>query len=824
MAKLTTLSGALDTSYSYFQNASGLYTSISSTQFKVGASTGYSYVVGGSGFSDNDKDGTVDVGTIAAIAVLFDNVTQISLTGLTLPVSSFNGLTQLSSLLSGNDLVTGSGLGDHIYGSQGNDTYRLGAGDDFFNGGAGKIIVRGGNGNDDIQGQAAGGDSQSLYGDLGDDTLKQSILAGSIAATVLVDGGGGNDQIVLYNSTGDTGAANLTLSVSGGAGNDLIEEGSALDPDLLAGAKLDGGSGTDTLRVRILTPGYMTSGVLANIEVLEIGSLITQPVSTAFLASFSQINSYSPFYPGQRDWLSFTLADGGAVDLSRSLCTGTSITLSAYGNQLIGTGSADYVNGGAGDDQFIGGAGNDLFHALTSSTGSTGYDEVQGGAGNDQFMMDESTTFAIDGGGGIDTASLSLQDFDSGYVFNARIAGSLTGIQLRPETAIRDVEAFSIVMTDFDDTFIDGGVGTNDTVNVLSGSDTVRLSGGRDYASAGPIAVSGTPEDVDETAIDRIQFDYRTAPAGLNMEAGPAFGYDPNGIPSITVFSGKDADKAAYWANAVNFDRVTVLGTAFADTLIGFRENDTLRGFDGDDVFVAQYGADTIDGGNGVDTLRLVFGTYYFSKASGSQVGAPDLATAGAKIDLALTTRQPLPATSSSSPISPPGSVIVLSIENIEGTRMADTLSGNASANLLRGMDGGDTLDGRSGADRLEGGGGADILIGGAGSDTLLGGSGNDIFRFKATTDSTTGAIDTISDFKAGDKIDLAAIDAMTGGTDDPFSFIGTAAFSKVAGQLRAVTDSAGVRVEGDVNGDGMADLVILVAGKGALVVGDFVL
>ncbi|MDP8995246.1 MAG: RTX toxin, partial [Pseudomonadota bacterium] len=69
------------------------------------------------------------------------------------------------------------------------------------------------------------------------------------------------------------------------------------------------------------------------------------------------------------------------------------------------------------------------------------------------------------------------------------------------------------------------------------------------------------------------------------------------------------------------------------------------------------------------------------------------------------------------------------------------------------------------------------------------------------------------------DKIDLARIDAdTTAAGNQAFTFIGSAPFSgsgnASAGQLRAEQIDAAAniwRVEGDVNGDGIADLVIQV-------------
>ena len=144
----------------------------------------------------------------------------------------------------------------------------------------------------------------------------------------------------------------------------------------------------------------------------------------------------------------------------------------------------------------------------------------------------------------------------------------------------------------------------------------------------------------------------------------------------------------------------------------------------------------------------------------------------------------------------------LLGAGNLSGT-------GNALAN---------TLLGNAGANTLSGGAGDDVLVGGGGKDSLSGGAGADVFRFLLASDSVKGSSrDVIKDFLAGvDRIDLTAIDAIAGtGTDDAFTFIGTAAFSKVAGQLRF--DAAKSILAGDVNGDAVADFEIALTGVSAL-------
>jgi Ca2+-binding RTX toxin-like protein len=120
-----------------------------------------------------------------------------------------------------------------------------------------------------------------------------------------------------------------------------------------------------------------------------------------------------------------------------------------------------------------------------------------------------------------------------------------------------------------------------------------------------------------------------------------------------------------------------------------------------------------------------------------------------------------------------------------------------------------DTIIGGSGNDTLVGGGGNDALHGGLGADTLTGGAGNDTFDYDTVLESTSASFDTITDFTAGDRIDLSGIDAVPGGGDSAFTFIGGGAFSGAAGQLRAVNSGAYWLIEADVNGDSVADFVL---------------
>jgi Ca2+-binding RTX toxin-like protein len=175
---------------------------------------------------------------------------------------------------------------------------------------------------------------------------------------------------------------------------------------------------------------------------------------------------------------------------------------------------------------------------------------------------------------------------------------------------------------------------------------------------------------------------------------------------------------------------------------------------------------------------------------------------------------------------------------NLTGGAAAETLTGNKGANKIAGGGGGDrlfgvagndTLDGGDGKDVLNGGAGRDVLAGGRGADKLTGGADADVFLFRKLVESTPGAAgrDTILDFKRGqgDKISLKAIDARADiKKNQAFSFIERDAFSGKSGELRYGKDGKHVIVQGDVDGDRVADFAIKIASVSTLVAGDFIL
>ncbi len=317
---------------------------------------------------------------------------------------------------------------------------------------------------------------------------------------------------------------------------------------------------------------------------------------------------------------------------------------------------------------------------------------------------------------------------------------------------------------------------------------------------------------------DEIRYD-GASDARIDLLAA-TLDYTPTGGGPVSFVSGIWGGYTI--ANGVEIEKAT--GGSGNDALLGNDGVNWLRGNDGDDVLMGRGGGDKLIGGLGFDTAS------YMDSEEGVRV---------------LTTIwNPLGSGDAD------GDVYV-SIEAIQGSNHDDFLRAGFGVELLQGMGGDDTLrgcfgddtflggdgdddiragtgndylDGEDGDDTLfggykndtlfggdgddylNGGGAKDFLNGGAGDDIMRGGNNNDIFAF-----TDLGGVDEILDFqKHRDQIDLSGLDAIDGGDMDAFDWIGSDAFSNTAGELRAYKSGGDNYVEGDTNGDGIADFVIV--------------
>lgn len=135
-------------------------------------------------------------------------------------------------------------------------------------------------------------------------------------------------------------------------------------------------------------------------------------------------------------------------------------------------------------------------------------------------------------------------------------------------------------------------------------------------------------------------------------------------------------------------------------------------------------------------------------------------------------------------------------------------------------------IDGWVGDDIVIGSAGDDRIALSFGRDVLTGGAGADVFLLDDERNSPVSYADTITDFVAGtDRLDVSGVDAKVNVRgEQAFAFIGTAAFSGAAGELRYEVSGGVTHVYGDYNGDRAADFQVDLTGALTLAASDFVL
>ncbi|NKM72106.1 cadherin domain-containing protein [Rhizobium laguerreae] len=276
----------------------------------------------------------------------------------------------ISSDVSGIDVKTGGG-NDQLEGTDGNDIFDGGAGNDTINGNVGDDKLTGSDGNDQI------------FGGAGNDVIR---------------GGAGDDKII----DGDNmSTAPEAFDIDAGDGNDAINLQS--HSSALSGL-IDGGAGTDTLRViePTLDPGMESIGLtgftIKNVEILETAAAGVF-ASAAQFESFDKIVIYDKT-GYENDVLSLILTDSAHADLSDELANRhVDIYGEAFGLDVKTGGGDDYFFGTEGNDKFEGGAGNDTLF------GGAGIDTAvfAGNFANYTFAMNNGDHILTSAKEGVDT-------------------------------------------------------------------------------------------------------------------------------------------------------------------------------------------------------------------------------------------------------------------------------------------------------------------------------------------------------------------------------------------------------------------------------------
>ena len=362
-----------------------------------------------------DSDGAGGPAAFRTIAVL-RNVVAASLTA-----ANFNAGVK----------PDGSPGGLDLQGTQGNDDLAGGAQDDVIRGLAGDDIIKGNGAEDHLFGDAGndtldGGDgSDVLEGGDGDDKLTDSA-----GASNRLDGGAGNDELILSTSgsmSGGDGDDRLAVGISydgiskitatGGAGRDVFDLGYMRSYETLTITDFTPGAGGDTIDMRTMVGWgpYSTANPFGtSLRMSQVGAdtLIefrAKGVDGNF-GDFKPLLRLLGVQAAQLGWESFAggLSPDGSSRLGPRFGSERSESLHGTGldDTLDSKGGYDSLFGYAGADTLRGGDGNDWLD------GGSGDDFLDGGAGRDTAVWDPGTiikyqrsgdTVTVTSSAGVDT-------------------------------------------------------------------------------------------------------------------------------------------------------------------------------------------------------------------------------------------------------------------------------------------------------------------------------------------------------------------------------------------------------------------------------------
>jgi Ca2+-binding RTX toxin-like protein len=431
---------------------------------------------------------------------------------------------------------------------------------------------------------------------------------------------------------------------------------------------------------------------------------------------------------------------------------------------------------------------------------------LAGGAGNDWIFAGQGSSL-LSGGDGDDWLKLALGDgtllggdgadrieaFGSGAAVVSIDGGAGDdGIEASGSAStISGGDGDDAVSSTSDSSWIDGGAGADRLTAESSQHATILGGDGDDLITLqwveGASSLEGGEgrDQFDLHLLHALRADFSalaqggsvTLPGDIVLSGFEAGILDLSSTEGNVIRTG-DLDFTVYGGSAD--DRL--LGGEGLDQFFGGDGDDTLAGAGGQDTLVGGAGDDVLNGGRGVDTVLYD----YFGVTLDLNIRGPQ-DTGGAGVDT------------------------LVGVENVVGSDEADSLTGDRADNVLQDDVGGDA------ADTLSGGGGDDTLIVHLGNvrDRLSGGAGHDSFVFLPTAASVVG--DEITDLTARDTIDLTAIDADAGlAGDQAFTLVDK--FDGRAGEAVLIyhADRDLTSLLLDTNGDGSADITLILDGRHA--------
>ena len=307
-----------------------------------------------------------------------------------------------------------------------------------------------------------------------------------------------------------------------------------------------------------------------------------------------------------------------------------------------------------------------------------------------------------------------------------------------------------------------GGAG-NDSMDGGSGDDLYVIERADEHTRA-EINDTGIPLVLPMPSpasnVDELRFAATSLVGGatLTVFAGDV------GLEAVTIGTGLGARADSSGTLALNIDASfapnsllitgnaganNLVGTRFADWLIGGPGNDVCDGRDGSDIYLV------------TDVSHRSIGEIRDSGSAGDRdelrITAPGLAGGPSEIWSIFANDRGLERVTLGTGLAVDPVTSGTGRIDVEATAAVNALTiiGNDGVNTLVGTAFADWIQGNNGADSLNGGPGDDTLVGGSDSDYLRGGSGRDSFLFNAPL--AEFSFDQITDFRAGeDRIQLS--------------------------------------------------------------------
>jgi Ca2+-binding RTX toxin-like protein len=413
----------------------------------------------------------------------------------------------------GDDIINGGGGNDTLAGGIGNDVINGDDGADTIDGGTGNDTLNGGIGNDTLDGGAG---TDIVNGDAGNDTLLQSMgsdtLDGGADIDTFLGTTGDNTFVVSGNHSGGGSINPLNVNtftnvenINGNDGNDTVNYTTTNSR-----ANFDGGAGIDTLRITLTTDAIVV------VQSNNGGTLNT------LLGGGGTFTATENLTGSDAGWEMFVIESGGAVTGTINGGTGAgagdtlsyeSRTTDVTVNLAIGT--ATDVGAVTGIEEVRSGAGNDSITGNTVTNwlyGGAGCDTLDGGSGTDNVYggwlnlppngkrddtcgdtiidTDNATDFLhggnlnLNGRGddlGNDVFNVSGTALNFVYGGNANYNGG-EGNDLGQDTlnmgAGTSGEVYGGNLNTTPIPMLSRGSDGNDTINLLTGSQAIRVYGG----------------------------------------------------------------------------------------------------------------------------------------------------------------------------------------------------------------------------------------------------------------------------------------------------------------------------------------------------------